>query len=155
MYNFGCWSSESLVTIIRIWNTKCNTMHITLSVCTTPIILANGNWLHWHSCSFSIIMPPSSKFLLLSFHFCLIYKLCRNYFLHLCWISSALCCTCLHLLLEYRSDFLKKPGGGMTTFFFIVNRLLGESGIWPLISFKVSRVSGLELIIDSTSAMCF
>ena len=88
---------------------------------STPIILANDYWLHWQFCSFNITMSPTSKFLLLSFHFCLVCKLCRNTFLHLCQNSSAICCTRLHLLLEYRSGFVKTPGGNMT---------LGESGIW-------------------------
>ena len=41
----------------------------------------------------------------------------------------------------------------MTTFVLIANRLLGESRIWLLISLKVSTISGLELIIDPTSAI--
>ena len=61
-HNFGYRSSKILVTIMRICNT---------------------NWLRWQSCSFNITMSPTSKFLLLSFHFCLVCKLCRNYFLHL------------------------------------------------------------------------
>ena len=122
---------------------------------STPIILANGHWLCWQSYSFNI-MSPTSKFLLWLFHFYLVCKLCRNPFLHHLYQNSSAICPCsmhLHLLLEYRSGFVKRPGGGMITFVFIVNRLLGESGIWLLISLKVSTVCGLELIIDSTSAI--
>ena len=130
------------------------TLHTSLFLsASAPIILANGHWLHWQSCSFNITMSQTSKFLLLSFHFCLDCKLCRIYFLHLCQNSSAICCTRLHLLLEYKSGFVKIPGRGITTFAFIVNRLLGESRIWLLISLKVSTVSGLELVIDSTSTI--
>ena len=113
---------------------------------STPFILANGHWLHWLSCSFNITMSPMSNFLLLSFHFCLVCKLCRNSFLHLCQNSSAIYCTHLHLLLECRSGFVKTLGGGMTTFAFRFNKFLGESGIW-LLEF------GLELIIDFTSVV--
>ena len=146
--------------LLRVWLLLFESATQSVTLCTspfllasTPIILANCHWLCWQYCSFNIKMSPNSKFLLLSFHFCLVCKLCRNSFLHLCQNSSAICCTRLHLLLEYRSGFVKTPGGGMTTFVFIVNRLLGESGIWLLISLKVSTVSGLELIIDSTSAI--
>ena len=151
-HSFGYWSSKCLVTIIQICKWKCNTLHITVSVGVKPIILANGHWLHWQSCSFNITMSPTSKLFLLSFHFCLLCKLCRNSFLHLCQNFSAICCTCVHLLLEYRSGLMKTPGGVMTAFVFIVNRLLGESGIWLLVSLKVSTVRGLKLIIDCTYA---
>ena len=81
---------------------------------STPIILANGHWFRRQSCSFNITMSPTSKFLLLSFHFCLVCKLCRNSFLHLYQNSSVLCCMHFYLPLEYRSGFVKTPGGGMT-----------------------------------------
>ena len=67
--------------------------------------------------------------------------------------SPAICCTHCHLLFEYASGFLNSPGGGMTTLVFIVRRLLGESGILLFESLMVSTVSGLELMISSTSTI--
>ena len=103
---------------------------------------------------FNIKMSTTSKFLLLSAHFCRFVKFTEILFF-IC-TKTPLFCTHLHLLLEYRSGFVKTPAGDMTMFLllstFIVNRLLG-SGIWLLISPKVSTVSGLELIIDSTSTI--
>ena len=123
-----------VISLLRAWLPLFESATRSATLCTSPflaastiIVLANGQWLHQQSCSFNVAMSPTSKFLLLSFHLCLVCKLCRNYFLHLCK-SSAICCTHLHLLLEYRSGFLKTPGGLMI-FVFIVNRLLGESGI--------------------------
>ena len=149
-----------VIGLLRVWLLLFESATQSVTPCTspfllasTPIILANCHWLCWQYCSFNIKMSPNSKFLLLSFHFCLVYKLCRNSFLHLYQNSSALCCMHFHLLLEYRSGFVKTSGGGMAISVFIVNRLLGESGIWLLVSLKVSTVSGLELIIDSTFAI--
>ena len=123
-----------VISLLRAWLPLFESATQSVTLCTSPflaastiIVLANGQWLHQQSCSFNVAVSPTSKFLLLSFHLCLVCKLCRNYFLHLCK-SSAICCMHLHLLLEYQSGFLKTPGGLMI-FVFIVNRLLGESGI--------------------------
>ena len=48
---------------------------------------------------------------------------------------------------------LNSPGGGMITLVFIIRRILGESGISLFESLMVSTVSGLELMISSTSAI--
>ena len=98
-------------------------------------------------------MSPTAKFQIVFFHICLTCRLWRNSFLHLLQNSTAICCTRCHLLFEYASGLLNSPGGGMTTLVFIVWRLLGESGILLFESLMVSTVSGLELMVSSTSAI--
>ena len=105
---------------------------------------------HWKS-SFNDATSPISKFQTLFFYFC--WGCRRNYFLHLFQNSSAICCTQRHLLSEYRFGPLNSPDGGMTTFVFIVRRWLGDSGISLFVSFIVSTVNGLELMINSTSVI--
>ena len=156
--SFSTKSTILVIAFLRVWLPLFESAKRSVTLRTssflsasTPIILDNGHWLCWQSCSCNITMLPTSKFLFLSFHFCLVCKLCRNSFLHLC---QKLLYNMLHtspFFLEYRSGFVKITGGGMIKFIFIANRLLGESGIWLLISLMVSSVSGLQLIIDPTS----
>ena len=65
---------------------------------------------------------------------------------HLHQNSFVICCTRLHLCLQYKSGLWKIPGGGITTFDLVVNKLFGEKGLNPWPSLIVSTVSGRELI---------
>ena len=117
MAPFDGWSISLLtrsrilvIGLLRVWlllfksATRSVTLRTSPMSASTPIILANCHWLRWQSCSFNITMSPTSKFLLLSFHFCLVYKLCRNSFLHLWQNTSEICCTRLHIFLESWKD---------------------------------------------------
>ena len=95
--SFSTKSTILVISLLRVWlplfesatrSVKLRTS--TFLSASTQIILANGHWLHWQSRFFNITMSPTLKFLLLSFHFCLVSKLCINSFLHLCQNSSAI-----------------------------------------------------------------
>ena len=58
-------------------------------------------------------ISPGMKFLFCFVHFCLSCITSKYSNVHLFQKSSATYCTCLHLLLMYRSDFSNRPGGRM------------------------------------------
>ena len=88
---------------------------------------------------------------MLFFHICLACRLWRNSLLNLLQNSLVICFTCCHLPFEYASSQLNSPDGDMTTIVLIVRWLLGESDTSFFESLMVSTVSGLELMISSTS----
>ena len=87
-------------------------------------------------------IPLILKFLFSVVHFYLVGKVDRNSFLHLDQNSSAKFCTLAHCLLLCKSGLTNKPGGGIVTLLFIVNRLLGDSGGSFCGSLIVSTVRG-------------
>ena len=112
--------------------------------CQFPFIAIS---IHFQQCNISSIQ----KFLIETNHFCLSCKVARNSLCHLFQNSLHICCTLLQRLLQYKSGFPNAPGGGITTFDFIVRRWLGESATSLLTSLMVSTTSGLELTMASTS----
>ena len=78
---------------------------------------------------------------------------CQYSFLQQDQNSLAMCCTHLHCLLQYKSGLWNFPGGGMTTFDFIVKMLASDNG-WKLLgSFIISTARGQEFRIPSTSVI--
>ena len=59
----------------------------------------------------------------------------------------------LHLFLQCKSGFENSPGGGMTTFDFIVEMFAGETANSLVGSLIVSIVRGLEFNIPSVSTI--
>lgn len=96
-----------------------------------------------------ITMSPGEKLLLCLIHFCLSCIASKYSDVHLFQKSSAMYCTCLHLLLMYRSDFSNRPGGKVGLPF---NRRIwfGVSASKSLGSSE-TLVSGRSLSIASTS----
>ena len=116
-----------------------------------PITLHIGQWFCVIKSVFSSTMSPMQKFLDILTHFWRSCKVWINSFLHLLQNSLLRCWILLHLLLHYKSGFWKTPGGGITTFAFIVSILFGDIGIWLCPSLIVSTVNGREFIIASVS----
>ena len=101
-----------------------------------------SHWFWWQSSSSKTIWWAIARFCILCFHICLTCKLWRNSFLCLLQNSTAKCCTHHDLLFEYVYGLVNSPGGGMTTFIFIVKRLpVKESGISLFESLMVSMLS--------------
>ena len=64
-----------------------------------------------------------------------------------------MCWTLLHLCLHYKFGLWKTPGGGITTFDFVVSKLFGDKGLQPCPTLTVSTVSGRELMTASVLVM--
>ena len=105
-----------------------------------PITLHIGQWFCVIKSVFSSTMSPMQKFLDILTHFWRSCKVWINSFLHLLQNSLLRCWILLHLLLQYKSGFWKTPGGGITTFVFIVSILFGDVGIGLCSSLIVSIV---------------
>lgn len=104
--------------------------------------------------SMMMTRSPGVTFLLGLFHLLLSCINGRYSLTHLFHKRSAMYCTCLHLLLEYRSP-LWNSLGGMTGFDLSRSRWLGVRGSRSLGSL-VTVVNGLSFMIASTShrAVC-
>ena len=85
---------------------------------TTPI----GHLLRVVSSSLMRTTSPISKFLFSAVHFDLAWRSERYSFLHLSQNKLAMNCTALHRFLQYMSFFWNTPGGGRTTFDFMVGK---------------------------------
>ena len=112
---------------------------------------ANCHLLRGRCSSLMITMSPTQRFLWGSSHFWRCCRLNKNSFLHRLQNSFAKCWTLLQRFLQYRSADWKLPGGGSTTFVFIVKRWLGVKGLAILGSFRLSTERGRLLMMASTS----
>ena len=86
---------------------------------------------HWFlglSSSLTITTSMTWRFFLGRIHFCLGCNERRNSFFHLDQYSFVKCWIRRHHFLEYRSEEVNFPGGGKTTFVFIVRKWSGVSG---------------------------
>ena len=94
-----------------------------------------------------ITMSPTHRFLRGFTHFWCCWRLKRYSFFHLIQNSLAKCWTRLHRFLQYLSADWNTPGGGSTTFVFIMSRWLGVNGFKDSVSFSDSTVRGWLLTI--------
>ena len=144
---------KKLDVIVRCINhLQLNTLHYALR-----IRFYTNNLCHWPSVSLFLPLAILHPQLEISFTYILFLSCLETQRKSFCqWNqnSSAICCTCLHRLCEYRSGVLNTPGGGMITSLFMVRGLLGDSGISLLMLLRDSTVIGRELMTASVSATC-
>ena len=91
------------------------------------------------------------KFRFVFVHLCLSWRVWINSLRHLHQKSFITCGTLLHLFLQYKSGIWKTPGGSITTFDLVGNKLFGDKGLKS--SLIASTVSGRELITASVPVM--
>ena len=121
-----------------------------MSSAFTPNTFTIGHWL-WLASVFNNAMSPFWNFLHLLFHIGQVWRIYRNFWLHLTQNSFAMCWICLHLLL-HSSALTNWPVGGNTTLDIFARILLGHSGCLLWTSPKLWTVSSLEFNIASVSA---
>ena len=145
-------SRTRLSSLLRLFPRSNFTLRTTpLSYEFVPIILHIGQWFHVIESVFSSTMSPMQKFLDILTHFWCSCKVWINSFLHLLQNSLLRCWILLHLLLQYKSGFWKPFDGSITTFVFIVSKLLRNINIGLSTSLIVSTVNSREFIIASVS----
>lgn len=112
---------------------------LSVTVCTT---LPNLHLFCSRSSAFSMIMSPTSRFLLGVCQRCLMAILERYSHFQRPQNSSARYWTWRHLLRVYISSFMNLPGGGNAASDFIVRRWFGVSGSGLFGWLRLSDVSG-------------
>lgn len=128
-----CWA-VGLSRVALAIRSDTDRTHSFLSSMLTPTTLAIGHWFRGRLSSFIKTISLTWKFLDAEMFLVRGWRDERYSLFHRVQNSFAMCCTRLHLRLQYKSGLSKTPGGGCIALRFIVNRWLGVSGHGPSVS---------------------